>query len=116
MDKKHFFVKLNAPRATYAVDMTAEEKQIMQEHIAYWKPYSDNGTMIVFGPVLNPAGVFGIGILEVESEEALQQLLSNDPALKAGNKYEFYPMRAVIFKGIINSREVGEKSNFHPAD
>jgi hypothetical protein len=34
------------------VDMTNEEKQIMHQHVAYWKPYVEDGTVIVLGPVM----------------------------------------------------------------
>jgi hypothetical protein len=35
MDKQHFFLKLNPPRPTFMLDMTADEKAIMQKHVAY---------------------------------------------------------------------------------
>lgn len=94
MDKKHYFLKLNPPRPTFMTDMTDDEKKIMHQHVAYWSDYVNNGTIIVFGPVLDPKGGYGVGIVAVESEEELQQLIANDPA-NGLNKYEFYPMRAV---------------------
>lgn len=94
MDKKHFFLKLNPPRASFAMDMTEEERAIMQKHVAYWKPYVENETMLVLGPVLDTKGVYGIGIVAVESENELNALLAADPA-NGLHHYEVHPMRAV---------------------
>src|SRR5580698_5745691 len=93
-EKKTFFLKLNPPRATFMADMTAEEKGVMQKHVAYWAPYVNDGTVVVLGPVMDPKGGYGIAIVQVDSDEHLQQLLSQDPA-NGLNTYEFYPMRAV---------------------
>jgi uncharacterized protein YciI len=94
MDKKHYFLKLKPPRASFMQDMTAEERTIMQNHVAYWTPFVQNGIVIVLGPVMDPKGGFGIAVVEVESEEQLNKLIANDPA-NGMNSYEVYPMRAV---------------------
>lgn len=93
-EKKAFFLKLNPPRSSFMTDMTAEEKSIMQKHVAYWAPYVNDGTIVVLGPVMDPKGGFGIAVIRVDSDDHLQQLLAADPA-NGLNTYEFYPMRAV---------------------
>ena len=93
-DKKHYFLKLNPPRVSFMMDMSDEERTIMQKHVAYWKPYVDNGTVIVLGPVFDPKGGFGIAVIAVDEEEQLNRLMADDPA-NGLNAYEFYPMRAV---------------------
>lgn len=93
-DKKHFFLKLNPPRPSFAQDMNDDELAIMQNHVSYWQPHVENGTVIVLGPVADPKGVFGIAVIGVDDEEQLNQLVSNDPANGLHN-YEIYPMRAV---------------------
>jgi len=95
MEKKYFVLYLRPSRPNFAQTMTAEELAIMQQHIAYWKPYIDNGTMIVFGPVLDPKGAYGLGIVGVNDESELHHLIEKDPASKI-NKYEYFPMRAVV--------------------
>ena len=75
-------------------DMTNEERTIMEQHVAYWKTYIDNGTVIVLGPVMDTKGGYGIAVVTVDSEEELQQIISKDPA-NGLNSYEVYPMRAV---------------------
>jgi uncharacterized protein YciI len=93
-EKKSFFLKLNPPRSSFMMDMTAEEKSVMQKHVAYWAPYVSDGTVIVLGPVMDPKGGYGVAVVRVDSDEHLQQLLDNDPA-NGMNSYEYYPMRAV---------------------
>ncbi len=88
-------MKLNPPRATFVKDMTPPERIIMQKHVEYWKSLLHEGTAIVFGPVLDPKGGYGVGVVSVENEEHLARLIANDPA-NGLNNYEFYPMMAVF--------------------
>ncbi|HEY6160303.1 MAG TPA: YciI family protein [Bacteroidia bacterium] len=92
--KKTFFLKLNPPRPTFMLDMNKEERALMLQHIAYWKPYVDNGTMLAMGPVMDAKGGYGVGIIAVENEEELAQLIAADPA-NGVNQYEIHPMRVV---------------------
>jgi uncharacterized protein YciI len=93
----HFFLKLIAPRPTFAMDMNDTEKKMMQEHLGYWKGRLDRNEVIVFGPVLDPMGPYGMGIIEAADEAGARAFADGDPALKAnvGFKCEIYPMRAV---------------------
>ncbi|MFY9786345.1 MAG: ATPase, partial [Pseudolabrys sp.] len=59
----HFFLKLIAPRPTSAMEMNDAEKKLMEEHARYWKGRQDVGEVLVFDPVLDPKGPFGMGIL-----------------------------------------------------
>ena len=67
----------------------------MQQHVAYWKDFLDKGMVAVYGPVLDPQGVYGIGVVGVDNENQLDALIKNDPAVKI-NDYEFYPMKAIV--------------------
>jgi len=93
--KSHYFLKLIPCRPTFALDMTDAERAIMGQHIAYWKPFLASGEVVVFGPVMDPAGPYGIGIVAAESEAAIRTFIANDPASQI-NTYEFHPMRAVL--------------------
>jgi hypothetical protein len=95
MEKTAFFMKLVPRRPTFAQDMTAGERAIMMEHIAYWKKYLDDGKLLVYGPVMDPAAVYGMGILLTEDEEEVKTLIAGDPAGQINN-YEYYPMRAIV--------------------
>ena len=91
-EKKHYFLKLNPPRASFMKDMNDEERAVMQQHVAYWAPYVEDGTVIVLGPVMDPKGGYGIAVIGVDSEEQLNQLIAADPA-NGLNSYEVHPMR-----------------------
>jgi len=88
----HFFLKLIPSRPTFANDMSEAERAIMQLHAAYLAGLLANGTGIAFGPVMDPAGTFGMGIVEVADEAAPRAITDNDPA-SAVARYEIFPMR-----------------------
>lgn len=94
MKKKHFFVKLTPPRPTFITDISDEEQKIMKQHGIYWSTFIENGTAIVIGPVMDPKGGFGMAVVEVDSEEELNEIISHDPA-NGLNRVEVFPMRAV---------------------
>src|SRR5262245_14190121 len=95
MEKKFFFMKLVAPRPTFPYDMTDAEKSIMQQHTAYLKGYLDKGMIKVYGPVFDPNGAFGMGVVEAANEEEVQAMIAQDPATQI-SRYEVYPMIAVL--------------------
>ncbi len=51
--------------------------------------------VIVFGPVMDPKGPYGMGVLEADEEEQVNKFTEEAPGSKI-NTYEFYPMRAVL--------------------
>jgi uncharacterized protein YciI len=89
------FVRTNNPRPTFHLDMTAEEKQVMQRHVAYWSETAAKGIAVAFGPVLDPRGVYGIGVYKVDDLAHMQRLIAEDPA---GTllKYEIFEMPRVV--------------------
>jgi uncharacterized protein len=93
--KKHFFLKLVPSRPTFAQDMSDEERTIMVQHAAYLTSLMHQGKVRVFGPVFDPAGAYGMGVVEADSEEEVHALIAKDPAAQI-NRYEVYPMRAVL--------------------
>jgi hypothetical protein len=96
-EKKYFVLKLNPSRPTFAQDMTDAERAIMMQHVAYWTDLMNKGIAIVFGPVLDTKGTFGIGIIAVDTEDQVNLITTNDPAAKL-NKYEVLPMARAIVK------------------
>ena len=54
------------------------------------------GISIVFGPVMDPKGVYGMGVHRAEDEAEMRRLLDQDPA-NGLLQYEVLPMpRAVV--------------------
>ncbi|WP_300599116.1 YciI family protein [Niabella sp.] len=95
MSKQQFYLKLNPPRPSFILDMTAEEKATMQQHVAYWTQLLNDGIAIVFGPVADPTGGYGVGVVSVNDEDQLKKIIEADPA-NGLNQYEYYPMRAAF--------------------
>ena len=90
---KHFFLKLIPPRATFAFDMTVDEHTQMRQHVAYVHGLFEQGKVVIFGPVMDPADNFGMAVIEAESEEEARALMENDPTVKSGlNRYSLQPM------------------------
>jgi len=88
-----FLLRLVSPRPTFPMDMTESERKVMQEHVAYWTTLRDKGIAIVFGPVLDRKGVWGVAVVETTDEATARALLANDPVEKASlSRIEIYPM------------------------
>ena len=94
----YFLYKLIPPRPTFPQDMTEAEGKLMQEHVAYWNDLVDNRTAVLFGPVADPNGTYGLAIVEASDETAVRTIGKNDPTIKAdvGFKFEIYSMPDAI--------------------
>src|SRR5271165_4991807 len=95
----HFLCKLKPPRPTFITDITPEEAVVMRGHREYWMPRVEIGVVIAMGPVADPAGAYGVAIVEAPSPTALEAMQAGDPAIrsKRGFAYEnlTMPMIAV---------------------
>jgi uncharacterized protein len=90
----NFFCKLIPPRPSFAQDMTEAEGRLMQEHATYWRAWMDRGNIIAFGVVADPSGVFGAGMVDFESLEAVEAFTAGDPTIQSqsGFAFEVHPM------------------------
>jgi uncharacterized protein YciI len=95
MDTHYFALRLIPPRPTFAQDMNEEERGIMQRHSAYWRQLMAKGLVVVFGPVMDTAGAYGLGIVRVADAAQVQEIIAGDPA-NGLNRYDFHPMLAVV--------------------
>jgi uncharacterized protein YciI len=95
---KYFFCKLIPPRPTFVHDMTPAEAAIMAEHVAYWRVLFEKGQAVAYGPVDDPEGGYGIGILAMEDEADLEGIRANDPTILAerGFRFETFPMLRLV--------------------
>lgn len=98
-DVRHFFVRLLAPRPTFLQDMTPEERDVMIAHADYWQRQLATGNAIVFGPVADPAGAWGLGVIAARDEAALRAFEAGDPAIIAnrGFRYDVLPMVRAVY-------------------
>ena len=79
-----FVFRLIAPRPTFALDMTDEERTVMERHAAYWQSFIESGQMVIFGPVVDAAGSWGLGVVEADDEDELRAFAAGDPAVTSG--------------------------------
>ena len=95
----YFLCRLIPPRPTFAMDMTPPEAKAMNEHVAYWTDLLGKGKAIAFGPVMDPKGPWGVGLVSVRDAAELRELQENDPAVRAqiGLSYEAYEMPRLVY-------------------
>ena len=79
-----FVFRLKALRPNFALDMTDEEREIMGRHAVYWQPLVDSGHMVIFGPVLDSTGSWGLGVVEAEDEGEIRAFAAGDPVVTTG--------------------------------
>jgi uncharacterized protein YndB with AHSA1/START domain len=97
---KYFFVRLIPPRATFPFDITPSEREMMMRHAAYWRGMLEEGRAVVFGPVADPKGPWGLGVIKAADEAEVRAVEAKDPpvAEKAGFKYEIFPMMQAVHR------------------
>ena len=79
-----FGFRLISPRPTFALDMTDEERAVMERHATHWQSFIESGQMVIFGPVLDSTGSWGLGVVEAEDEDELRAFAARDPAVTTG--------------------------------
>jgi uncharacterized protein YciI len=93
----HYCYKLLPPRPSFATDMSAAEADVMAQHAAFWFDQLERGRVVVFGPVADPSGVWGLGVIDAADDAAARALVLDDPAIRSGlGKFELHPMDAVV--------------------
>jgi uncharacterized protein YndB with AHSA1/START domain len=96
---RFFFIRLIVPRPTFMQDMSADERAVMGRHAAYWRGHLDAGTAIVFGPVADPKGAWGLGVVRAADEGAVRAFEAADPAVRElGSHYEVLPMARAVYR------------------
>jgi uncharacterized protein YciI len=93
MPKQQFFMRLIAPRPVFPGSTTADELALMGQHKDYVAQAFDAGKVLAYGPVLDPAGAFGIALLEVDDLAEAENFARKDPSIVAGmNTFTLTPM------------------------
>jgi uncharacterized protein YciI len=93
-----FVFKLIPPRADFATDMSDAERETMSEHVGYWRALMSEGRVVAFGPVADPAGPYGIGIIVADDLPGAEALCALDPAARSshGFRTEIAPMLRLV--------------------
>jgi len=95
---QYFLFRLNPPRPSFMHDITAEETALMQAHGKYWRGKLSEGKIVAFGPVADPNGSWGVGLLRVSDAAEVDSLTANDPVMLSGTgfAYEVMPMPQAV--------------------
>ena len=92
-----FLFRLIPPRADFAQTMTAEEQQAMAKHMEYWQQLLHDGRVVVYGPVADPEGVWGMGVLRAADRAEVLAIGESDPSVAAGvNTFEVFEVMGGI--------------------
>jgi uncharacterized protein len=95
----HFAYKLIPPRPTFDTDMSHAEAAIMGQHVGYWQDLAQQGIAVVFGPVRDPAGTWGLAVVQAEAAADVRALGVDDPAVKSGMAtFQVYAMPDAIVR------------------
>jgi uncharacterized protein YciI len=78
-----FLYRLLPPRPTFAEDMSSAQAEVMERHVAYWQDLLNRDVALAFGPVLDPEDPWGLGLLDLEDEQAARAIGASDPAVEA---------------------------------
>lgn len=80
--KTYYLVFLKSgPKRDQTKDVAME---IQKGHLANIKRLSNQGKIVIAGPLLDDSEVRGIFIFNAESKEEVEELCATDPAIKAG--------------------------------
>jgi uncharacterized protein YciI len=71
--------------------MTPQEQEAMAAHMEYWQQLLQDGRVVVYGPVADPEGVWGLGVLRAADRADVLALGERDPSVVAGvNSFEVF--------------------------
>ena len=78
--------------------MTDDERDTMLQHVRYWSGLADAGTAIAFGPVDDPSGGYGVGVILAAHLADAERLRDDDPAMRSshGFRTEILPMLRLV--------------------
>jgi len=95
---KYYVFKLLPPRPTFIADMTPEEGALMQAHGLYWRGLMAKGLVLVFGPVADPSGPYGLAVVRLDDQADPRPLWVDDPVIRAdrGFRFEVAPMLQAV--------------------
>ena len=97
---RRFVYKLIPPRPTFDADMNQTEAATMSKHFAYWQDQLATGTVVIYGPVQEDGGTWGLAIVEADQEAEVRTIGDADPAVSSGMAtYQVWPMATSIVRG-----------------
>ncbi|MEW5809450.1 MAG: YciI family protein [Actinomycetota bacterium] len=69
--------------------MTDAEQSAMAAHTEFWNELLAAGRVVVYGPVADPEGVWGLGVVRAADRAEVLAIGEADPSVRAGvNTFE----------------------------
>jgi uncharacterized protein YciI len=97
---KFYLCKYIPPRADFLATMTADERQWMTQHGIYLNELLEQGVVMAHGPVIDPAGSYGVSLYQIDDDQDIAAITSQDPIVKNGaGHYEHYVMLHLKVRG-----------------
>lgn len=88
---KYFLCKYLPPRADFL--QSPEEGAWMKQHGAYMDALLEQGIIVAHGPVMDPAGGYGVSLYQIAEDQEIGTYTSQDPiVLNGAGHYEHFPM------------------------
>jgi len=95
----HFVYKLIPPRPTFPQDASDAETAVMEQHFGYWRALFDQGNVVVYGPVADPSGTWGLAVVEADTDQEVRALGTADPAVRSkAFSFEVYAMPTALVR------------------
>ena len=97
---KYYLCKYIPPRADFLATMSDGEKALMAQHGAYLNQLLEQGLIAAHGPVMDPAGGYGVSLYRIDDDQDIALLTSQDPIVKNGvGHYVHHPMLHLATRG-----------------
>ena len=90
---KYYLCKFIPPRTDFLPTMSIDEQEWMRQHGNYLNKLLDHGVIAAHGPVMDPAGGYGVSLFQIQDNQDITAFTSEDPIIKNGvGHYEHHPM------------------------
>jgi uncharacterized protein YciI len=90
---KAYLTKWLPPRADFLATITEREKELFRQHGDWQTGLRETGQIVAHGPVVDPAGTYGVAIWEIDDDADIAALTAQDPIARAGvGHYEHFAM------------------------
>jgi uncharacterized protein YciI len=97
---KYYLCKFIPPRTDFLATMSADEKRWMGEHGQYLNDLLAQGVVVAHGPVMDPAGGYGVSLFQIDDAQDIAALTSQDPIVRNGvGHYEHFKMPSLKARG-----------------
>jgi uncharacterized protein YciI len=97
---KAYLTKWVPPRNDFLSTITEREKALFEQHGDWQTRLRDQRLIVANGPVVDPAGSYGVALWEISDDADIAALTAEDPIVQAEiGHYEYFPMLLLKTRG-----------------